>query len=270
MTTTPNLEVRIQETQTPERKAGPGRVIAVVLGACLAIATIGYAALMQVDLVIHSVSVERNVFTGIRAIRVDAPGSVNVHAMGASAVLVQATLDGGIAHGSSHLKVVDGVLTITGTCPLIISPTCDVSYDLAVPRSTLLTLHGSDIVVSGTDGGVTAISSSGVVRLRDVSGQVLAQSSAGEVIGDELRAGYVRASSSAGDVRLSFAVSPRAVTAHSSAGDVVVQVPPDSTTYRVTAHTSAGSQSVSVRTSPDAASSITATSSAGDVRVEYR
>jgi hypothetical protein len=125
---------------------------------------------------------------------------------------------------------------------------------LAVPPGTTLDLDSSD----------------GGIHLVGVSGKVIAHSSAGSVRAEDLTSTTVTASSSAGGVHLSFASAPTTVDASSSAGSVSVAVPDDGTAYAVDAHSSAASTHVDLATNPKSTRHITARSSAGSVRVEWR
>jgi hypothetical protein len=78
----------------------------------------------------------------------------------------------------------------------------------------------------------------------------------------------VSAHSTAGDVELTFTAPPSAVIAESTAGDVGVLVP-IGPVYRVDAGTTAGSVEVGVADDPGADATISAHSTAGDVRVAH-
>ena len=70
------------------------------------------------------------------------------------------------------------------------------------------------------------------------------------------------------DPRQTFYVdvsNPQDLTVSTSAGSVDVEVPDE--VYRVDAHASAGSAHVEVRTDPDATRRITASTSAGSIRI---
>lgn len=98
---------------------------------------------------------------------------------------------------------------------------------------------------------------------------VQAESQAGSVVGEGLTSTIVDASSDAGDVTLAFSVAPADVSASSSAGDVLVYLPDDGTAYRVDARSTDDDERVAVRTDPEGARSVAATSSAGSVEVAY-
>ena len=88
--------------------------------------------------------------------------------------------------------------------------------------------------------------------------------------GTALRSKNVVATSSAGEVRLDFSAPPDRVHTRLGAGDLTVLVPNDGTAYWVEADTSLGDTSVRVPTDPRSPQRISATSSAGSVRVAAR
>lgn len=123
------------------------------------------------------------------------------------------------------------------------------------------------------DGTVEARSSAGSVTAERLSSDLTLHSSAGSVTAVDVTSTAVAADSSAGPVSLTWAGSadPRAISASSSAGSVLVRLPDvPGVSYRVQADSSAGSVRVDVRTDPQSDRTVRATSSAGSVRVEYR
>jgi hypothetical protein len=68
-------------------------------------------------------------------------------------------------------------------------------------------------------------------------------------------------------VFLTFDEPPDRVVAHSSAGDVDVQLPLGSPAYQVKARSDTGTPSITVRTDPESSRTISATSTAGGVQV---
>jgi hypothetical protein len=146
-------------------------------------------------------------------------------------------------------------LSVTGKCP---------SFGGGFNGSLALTF----VVPAGTTLDVS--SSGGNVHLLSVDGSVTAHSSAGSVRGEDLHATSIVASSSAGDVSLSFAGDPTTVDASSSAGSVRVEVPKDGTAYALNASTSAGRTFIGIATDPNSSRHIRAKSSAGNVDVDWR
>ncbi len=165
----------------------------------------------------------------------------------------------------------NGTLTLDARCNRIALGPCDVSYTITVPEGISVRARsgGGSITVRDVEGAVDIYSSAGGARAERLGGTLVIRSSAGGIDAVELRSRFVEAVTSAGSVRLSFVVAPDSVRAESSAGSVRVTVPDDPTTYRVDASTSAGTTRVRVRTDPTSQRSITASSSAGSVFVDY-
>ncbi|WP_433502104.1 DUF4097 family beta strand repeat-containing protein [Pseudonocardia halophobica] len=108
----------------------------------------------------------------------------------------------------------------------------------------------------------------GDVRVDGLTGAHDLRTAGGDVTGSGLAGPRVSATSTAGDVALGFAAPPAAVVAESTAGDVEVVVP-IGPVYRVDAGTTVGSVEVGVADDPGADATISAHSTAGDVRVTH-
>jgi Putative adhesin len=145
---------------------------------------------------------------------------------------------------------------------------CDIHYEVTVPASFEVEVLASvgDVSATGLTGTVKLSTTGGDVEANGLTGPLTLSSTVGDVFGTGLRSDTVQARTSAGDLSLSFAESPRSVDAHSGIGDVDVAVPPDR--YRVRTSSGAGDQFVDATLqSPDADLRIDASSSAGDVTV---
>ncbi|MGE7432679.1 DUF4097 family beta strand repeat-containing protein [Kitasatospora sp. NPDC001175] len=77
-----------------------------------------------------------------------------------------------------------------------------------------------------------------------MSGPVWGKSTSGSISARELGSSEVDVASSSGQMDLGFALPPRAVTATTTSGPVVVTVPGGNTRYRVDGHTSSHSWNV--------------------------
>jgi hypothetical protein len=148
---------------------------------------------------------------------------------------------------------------------------CSVDVELVVPASTVLQVQTDtgQVSVSGTSGGLTAVTATGAVTLSGVSGgSVSARTDTGDVtVLATATDAVVAASTDTGDVRLSFTAPPRSVRAQTSTGDVTISVPTGDS-YAVTARTDVGESSVLVPNDPAATRGISATTSVGDIQVE--
>jgi len=151
-------------------------------------------------------------------------------------------------------SAVDGTVVLGTDCPTLgVVTGCSVDFDVVSPPAADL----------------RAISTAGSVMVTGISGAVVAQSTAGGVA--VLRSGSrdIRASSTAGDVRVEAATAPDRVQASTTAGSVVVEVPQGA--YRVQASAGAGSVTLEgITDTPSATRIITASASAGGVTVRGR
>jgi hypothetical protein len=166
----------------------------------------------------------------------------------------------------------DGVLSLSTRCQdTWLLDRCSVDLDVTVPPGTAvdLTVVTGDLRVSDVDGPVSAVTTTGDVRvtgavrgerltIRAVTGDV-------RVEGDGSGA-TVGATARTGDIRVSLDGVPAAVTGTTITGDVLVQVPPGQP-YAVEAGTRVGDTVITVPRNPQAPQRIVATSTTGDVRV---
>jgi hypothetical protein len=157
---------------------------------------------------------------------------------------------------TSEHTVEDGTLTIAADCPAFLNlGPCDVDQRITVPA-------GITVEIALSAGSITAAADVDVATL-DV------RTSAGTIVGDDVKVPDFSAVTNSGDVRASFAgPAPERVTARSSSGDVELTVP--ETVYRVDADTSSGDVRVGLTNDPQAARRISAHTSSGDVTVEHR
>lgn len=148
-------------------------------------------------------------------------------------------------------ELVGDVLRITARCPEP-GERCETRLTVTVPAAagSSVDLGAGDVLVEGL---------TGAHELRTAGG---------DVTGSGLAGPRVSGTSTAGDVALGFAAPPAAVVAESTAGDVDVVVP-IGPVYRVDAGTTAGSVEVGVADDPGADATISAHSTAGDVRVTH-
>lgn len=147
-----------------------------------------------------------------------------------------------------------GTLRLRASCPVLFSTVCDVRFEVEVPAGVAVSAHSGH-------GSVTAEG----VSAPDVE----LETGAGSVRASGLRVRRVRASAGAGDVRVGMLTPPSLVDAHSGAGGVELTVP--DAVYAVDAHAGAGDViDGAVRKDPASPRRITATSGAGDVRIDVR
>lgn len=146
-----------------------------------------------------------------------------------------------------------GTLRLTSSCGVGASFTrrCSVDWTVTVPA----------------DASVTVSTSTGNIRVEDVTGRVALRTGVGDVRLAAVRSKEVRVDTGAGDARLGFAAAPDSVVTSTGAGDVDVRLPDDGTSYRVVGSSGAGQRTVSVSEDPASRHLLDLSSGAGDVVV---
>jgi hypothetical protein len=248
----------------------PGRRTLLTFGVPLSLAFIGYGALGIVNAIgLTHYSESRTLVPTAHVLTVNA---------GEGSVRLEPSPDGNVhvsAKGVYSLSRPRLITSVTGTSVTVTGKEClggilICSQDIRVqvPASFRISAYsaGGGVRASGLTGDLVLTSAAGDVRVEGLTGKLTLSSSAGDVHGDALRSTEVTASSSAGDVSLTFAVDPTRVDATSSAGDVRVRVP-NTVSYRVTTQSSGGDRVSTVHENSDSARTINARSSAGDVSV---
>ncbi|ADB30746.1 hypothetical protein Kfla_1651 [Kribbella flavida DSM 17836] len=165
----------------------------------------------------------------------------------------------------------DGKLEIgAGGCGFL-SFRCETSYVLTVPKDVAVTIESTDgdIKLSDLPGGAKVDVTSGGVEAQAIGGELSVQTTSGDIEATALTATKVSGKTSSGKVDLTFTVAPSEVKAEASSGDVTVVLPEGTETYKIDTDTASGDESAEVRTDPAATRTVTATTSSGDVTVEY-
>jgi hypothetical protein len=186
----------------------------------------------------------------VTTLRVNADAaSVNLTAReGAQAISVTEQIE-----GATTTKVVSGTSAVlTSRCPegINFGATCRVEYTVTVPGQVVVDIEGAagDISLTGPLTNATV------------------RTSAARITGTGLGAGTIRATTSAGQVDLTFAAAPTLVQVKTDAGQVKLTVP-GANKYNVTVDTTIGSQEVLVDKDPSSAHRIEVTATIGAVTV---
>lgn len=206
---------------------------------------------------------------GVLDLRSDSGALVVDGGVGGANRLIQ-TIHTGLTSPTIALGVIADTVIHKSSCRWF-DNRCSVDLTAAVTPTLPVTASstGGDIRVVRVNGGVVVDSSGGDVTVQASGGDMDLRSSAGDVHVFDSRPSRVTAHSSAGDVRLDLTAAPGSVTADSSAGDVTIVVPNGPTRYRIEADSSGGDTEVQVQTDPRSANVIRASSSGGDVTVRY-
>jgi hypothetical protein len=178
-------------------------------------------------------------------------GSLRVVAAppGTTSTTVERTSRWSFDRGTAEASLTDGVLTVTSHCS-------------TRPPSVA---NSEDLVV--TVPAATAVDASAMsgVHVQGLTGAVSIGSNAG-VVGSDLGTTSFRASTSFGDVVLSFTAPPGSVDASTDSGDIEVVLPKDGTDYLVESDPAG---SVRVRTDPESRRVLRLTTASGDIIVRY-
>lgn len=125
---------------------------------------------------------------------------------------------------------------------------CSVSYLVQLPAGTAVKVQ----------------TSAGKIELSGLTGDVTADTSAGEIGGTDLGSAHTTVHTRAGKIVLAYTAAPSTVDAQTSAGAVDISLPGGGP-YAIDASTRAGNTKIGVPTDPGASRKITAHSSAGKI-----
>ena len=261
----------IQETPTGVSPGAgkPRRVGSLILAGLLLAA----AAVALLAVVLRHTDQQTETFdAGIQSISIDSDaGSVTVRGTDAPEVTVSSSHEWSLGpRPDTTFHANGGALHVVGRCSkpfgFVAIGMCSTEIVVDVPAGVPVAVESSagGIDAEALTAGLAAESSAGSITVTDVDGDVDLETSAGG-IDASVDSRRVRAVSSAGSVEIVNSAIPDSVVATTSAGMVDVRVP--TATYRVDASTSAGGVEIDVPTSPDSPRVITATSSAGSIRV---
>ena len=227
-----------------------------VLGAGLAATTVAVTTLAIASSFARAVSTEDFTASGVRQLQVDVDaGAVDVERAEGSTVEVSVRAEGTWRTPTTGRSQQGGTLVLDGRCgPQVGFSRCEVRYRIAVPDGVDLELRAG----------------AGRLAVDDVSGDVSAHTSAGEVALTDLRSRVVDARAEAGRVQVSFEEPPRQVRAAAATGAIDVTLPLDGAPYAVQARADVGGATVDVPTDPTSARTVSAVTSVGAVTVRGR
>ena len=173
---------------------------------------------------------------------------------GASAVEVRRTAEFAFGRPPDQSRELDGdVLRIASSCPDTVIGRCRATYRISVSDNVQVNVR----------------TSSGRVRITELSGSARIQTGSGAIAVDGFCGFQLSATSASGDVRGAAGCSPDRMELRSSSGDVHAIVP--AARYRVDANSARGSADVrNLDVTDDAPFAVQAISGTGDVLVEGR
>lgn len=271
----------------------PERTVGIVIGAALAVVMVLTTAYQIVGLTAGTHRRQTTLRYGsVRSVIVEDASTLRLRAGTAGAgVTVERTVVESMLPVRARSSVAGSTLTLSGRCDgWQLIGRCEISYDVAVAPDTSIVArgHSGSIQADGltgrvsltTDSGdVTATGITGPVALRADSGDVTVRgqrggtvslrTDSGDVTATGVRTADLTASANSGNVDVSFDSAPMRVKARADSGDVTIEVPRGSATYRVQRSTDSGTTSSTVPDSGTADRTIEAQTGSGDVTVRY-
>ena len=236
-------------------RAGRRRHPAVYAVAAGAVVVLGVSALAAVGRAITQEDQTTFAADGVRELVIDQDsGNVSLVA-GTAAGHLQVTSSrrwSWQAPTSEH-TVKDGVLTLTGNCPVFSAlGSCDVDRRVSVPPGIKVRI---DLSAGNVQAAGLNLASFGV------------STASGSIDATDMDVSTFSATTSSGSVHAGLSGAPHQIEAQTSSGDIRITVP--DTLYRVDAGASAGQVRITVDEDPSSARFITAHSSSGDVTISH-
>ena len=208
----------------------------------------------------------------VRSLEVDVEvGRVEVVPGGDEAVITR-TRHYLVGAPEARESLLNGVLRIEAECSGPIAAGCAVDYRVEVPAGVPVRIRTQRGAVSVTDmtGAVEIDAGAGDVRLTRTRGTVRVGTSAGDVVGVDLVAEFLDATTDAGRIRLSIADPPGRLGLKTGAGNIDVGLPAAPGGYRVATDAGAGRVDVTVEQNEGGSRTVMATTGAGNIRIHPR
>ncbi|MBF8194015.1 DUF4097 family beta strand repeat protein [Nonomuraea sp. K274] len=160
-------------------------------------------------------------------------------------------------------------LVLRFTCPggSLGGVSCEVGYQVEIPRGLKVKAVSDSGAVTLRDlsGDVDAASDSGAVTLRDLSGDVNAASDSGAIDASGLAGKQVVTKTDSGAITLAFTAQPDKVETSTDSGSTEVRVPEGP--YNIAAKTDSGNKQIDTAHDASAPRSITLSSDSGAIEV---
>ena len=223
-----------------------GRALWVIFGSLLLLGGFWWGTFNVVELIAHEERTEQFTVPAGQVTRLlvdNDTGSVTIVGTATDEIVVEAEVSDGLRDtGFSH-GVTDSTLELRGSCPLIGSMWCRVTWRIELPRGLDVEVNADNdgVDVSNIDGNVVVDSDNGAVELADVSGEININGDNGRIVGTDLSAAVVDVDTDNGRIELAFTEPTDTVNAGADNGSVEVVVPEIEGGYDITAETSNGS-----------------------------
>ena len=231
---------------SPPPRPARGRTLWIILGSLLLIGGLWWGTFNVVELIAHDERTERFTVPAAQLTRLvvdNDSGSITIVGTTGDEISVEAEVSEGLREtGFSH-EIAGSTLELRGSCPLVGSMWCRVTYRIEVPRDFDVVVNADNdrVDVSNVEGDVVIDSSNGAVELADLSGSIEVEGDNGRVTGTGLLSAVARVDTNNGRIELAFTEPPDSVTANGDNGRITVVVPQIEVGYDVIAETSNGS-----------------------------
>jgi hypothetical protein len=251
-----------------------GRALWVGFGSVLLLAAVVWGTFTVIDVLAHEQHTESIVVPAAALTRLSVEndsGSVRIVGTDADEVSVEAEVSVGLRDtGFSH-EVVDSTLELRGTCPLIGSMWCRVTYRIEMPRGLDVEVDTDNdrVDVRNVDGAVVVDSDNGRVELANVGGTVEVHGNNGRIVGRGLSSRVVDVSTNNGAIELEFVAAPDRLHANGDNGSIDIAVPQIDEGYSVIADSDNGDRAIDVDDNPDSPHVIAVETDNGGITVRY-
>lgn len=273
MATIPPTDRRDPDTPTRRR---PRRSRAwVVVGSILSIPVLVWSVFQVVLMIAHEEvrSTEVVPARGIGSIEVRNPtGRVEIVGADVDEITIHAEVDHGLRRTGHGHRTEGDRLIVWGTCPIVGSSYCEVSYRIEVPADIAVEVRSAErLVLQSLDGPVEARLSNARIDADGLRGPTVLRSTNDDIRVIGHRSDDLEVTSSNGDVWADFGEAPRHVEARSTNGDVSLFLPrDDEIRYAVTVESRNGDRTNELVTDSGSDRVIVARSGNGDAMVRYR
>jgi hypothetical protein len=256
------------------RRPVRGRVLWVIFGSLLLLGGLWWGTFNVVELIAHEERTER--FT-VPAATVDRllvendTGSVTIVGTDTDEISVEAEVSDGLRHTGFRREMVGSTLELHGSCPVLGSMWCRVTYRIEVPLDLTIEVDADDgrVGASNLDGDLRINSDNGSIELSDISGTITVDSDNGRITGRDLTSSVTNADTNNGRIELSYSEAPDTVTASGDNGSIEILVPEIDSGYHITADSSNGGDDILVNNNPESPHTITLETDNGSITVLY-
>ena len=250
-----------------------GRALWVIFGSLLLVIGLWWGTYNVVELIAHEERTERFTVPAAQLTRLavdNESGSVTIVGVDTDEITVEAEISEGLRRTGFERQVVDSTLQLRGSCPVIGSMWCRVTYHIEVPRhlDVDVDVDNDTVNVRQVDGAVVIDTNNGGVDLAEIAGPVVVEGDNGGIVGTALSSPRVDIDTNNGRIELAFADAPERIEASGDNGSIEIVVPAVEGGYHVTVDTDNGDDDLSgVANNPQSSRTITAETNNGNVRV---